>query len=98
MLTSRFITNSDCNQVSVLSDRELCVALAREAMGWERVWERDGILVGEHSFVMTALPLAVPEWTNDDEELANLSLAIIAINVDTGKWADAGNIAGTRAS
>jgi hypothetical protein len=49
-------------------------------MGWKRVWERDGILVGEHSFVMTALPMAVPEWPKDDEELENLE-SVVTSNV-----------------
>jgi len=64
MVASRSVSLSLCNPVHAMSNLELCVALAREAMGWKCLRDRWDGRYGVAPCVMTALRMNVPDWTN----------------------------------
>jgi hypothetical protein len=77
MVPSRAIALSLNNPVSLLTDQELRIAIAREAVGLRhiRVDER-GDISGSHPTVLTTVPVGVPDWPNDENAMSDLEQSV----------------------
>jgi len=64
--------------ISLLSDQQLQLAIAREVMGWKHILcDKDGRITNTRPAMVTTVPPIAPNWITNESSLGHLESSIV---------------------